>query len=387
MSAQYPSAAGTDANLFVAVNNLSTALTDNPLSSGATTVNVASTTGFPTAGYITIESEAISYTNVTGTSFTGCTRGADGTTAASHVTGTTVFHDVVAAHHNVLKDEVKAVETDLVGTMAAITPVTATSTATSVLNRVAMFCKRFVDLNSSGSNWYDAFTWLSGLDQTATVTGTSATSLKNLFDQIAHQLKNIAGTTNWYDSIAKNLTQLLPLSGGTMSGAIAMGSNKITGLTNGSSAADAAAFGQLIVFTDWASYTPTFVGLGTVSNTSVFWRQLGNTVFVRGYTKCGTVTASAVTLTLPNSTVINTSHLSGSSTAILGFGYQLFSGAGPTKLSAGIAAGPLVVFSDGSDTSHTFVAMQDTSSVFNKDTGSAMFLTNDGFAFEFSYSI
>lgn len=38
---------------------------------------------------------------------------------------------------------------------------------------------------------------------------------------------------------------LLPLAGGTMSGAIAMGSRKVTGLANGSAAQDAAAFGQL----------------------------------------------------------------------------------------------------------------------------------------------
>jgi hypothetical protein len=38
----------------------------------------------------------------------------------------------------------------------------------------------------------------------------------------------------------------LPLAGGTMSGAIAMGSNKITGLTNGSGAQDAAAYGQTL---------------------------------------------------------------------------------------------------------------------------------------------
>ena len=38
---------------------------------------------------------------------------------------------------------------------------------------------------------------------------------------------------------------LLPLAGGTMSGAIAMGAHKVTGLTNGSAAQDAAAFGQL----------------------------------------------------------------------------------------------------------------------------------------------
>lgn len=40
---------------------------------------------------------------------------------------------------------------------------------------------------------------------------------------------------------------LLPLAGGTMSGAIAMGSHKVTGLTDGSGAQDAAAFGQLPV--------------------------------------------------------------------------------------------------------------------------------------------
>ncbi len=38
----------------------------------------------------------------------------------------------------------------------------------------------------------------------------------------------------------------LPSAGGTMSGAIAMGSNKITGLANGSAAQDAAAFGQVL---------------------------------------------------------------------------------------------------------------------------------------------
>lgn len=37
----------------------------------------------------------------------------------------------------------------------------------------------------------------------------------------------------------------LPLAGGTMSGAIAMGSHKITGLANGTVSTDAAAFGQI----------------------------------------------------------------------------------------------------------------------------------------------
>jgi hypothetical protein len=40
-------------------------------------------------------------------------------------------------------------------------------------------------------------------------------------------------------------TASLPRAGGTMSGAVAMGSHKVTGLTNGSAAQDAVAFGQL----------------------------------------------------------------------------------------------------------------------------------------------
>lgn len=221
--AQYPSAAGTDANLFVAVNNLSTSLTDNPLSSGATTVNVASTTGFPTAGYITIDAEAISYTGVTATSFTTCTRGADGTTAASHVTASTVFHDVVAAHHNTLKDEMKAVETDLVGVFSALNDGSSpASTATTILARI---------------------------------------------NQIVSQIKLMTGGANWYTAPVKTMLQLLPLSGGTMSGVIAMGANKITGIANGTASTDAAAFGQIYYGFQAPVQATTTSGSSTTSST------------------------------------------------------------------------------------------------------------------------
>jgi hypothetical protein len=60
-------------------------LTDNPLSSVATTVDVTSTTNYPTSGTIKIDTEYISCTGVTSTSFTGCTRGAYGSTASSHL--------------------------------------------------------------------------------------------------------------------------------------------------------------------------------------------------------------------------------------------------------------------------------------------------------------
>ena len=51
------------------------------------------------------------------------------------------------------------------------------------------------------------------------------------------------------DELALLINGALQKSGGTMTGAIAMGSHKITGLTNGSAATDAAAFGQIPVAT------------------------------------------------------------------------------------------------------------------------------------------
>jgi len=57
-----------------------------------TTINVASTTGFPSSGtnFIQVGTEEISYTGITSTSFTGITRAVRGTTRAAHSTGATV---------------------------------------------------------------------------------------------------------------------------------------------------------------------------------------------------------------------------------------------------------------------------------------------------------
>lgn len=58
-----------------------------------TTLTVNSTAGFPRtseAGYLIIESENIDYTGKTATTFTGCTRGANSTTPATHVDTTAV---------------------------------------------------------------------------------------------------------------------------------------------------------------------------------------------------------------------------------------------------------------------------------------------------------
>ena len=73
---------------------LNGALGDNAYGTGGsgTTVNVASTTGFPSSGtnYFQVGSEEISYTGTTSTSFTGITRNARNSTRAAHSDGATV---------------------------------------------------------------------------------------------------------------------------------------------------------------------------------------------------------------------------------------------------------------------------------------------------------
>ena len=54
------------------------------INSSVTTITVDSTVGFPPNGKIIIENEIISYTGITATTFTGCTRGADSTSSATH---------------------------------------------------------------------------------------------------------------------------------------------------------------------------------------------------------------------------------------------------------------------------------------------------------------
>ena len=71
-------------------NTSSSTLLNGGINDSVTTVTVDSTVGFEDVGTITIGSENITYTGRTTTTFTGCTRGADSTSAAAHSDDATV---------------------------------------------------------------------------------------------------------------------------------------------------------------------------------------------------------------------------------------------------------------------------------------------------------
>ena len=62
----------------------------NGTGGAGTTINLNSTTGFPTTGVIKVDNELISYTGATATSITGITRAVNGTSTAGHSDGSTV---------------------------------------------------------------------------------------------------------------------------------------------------------------------------------------------------------------------------------------------------------------------------------------------------------
>lgn len=69
------------------ITSVSTYLTDGTqlaLNNTDVTINVNSTAAFPASGTLLIENEIITYSGKTGTSFTGCARGTNGSMAANH---------------------------------------------------------------------------------------------------------------------------------------------------------------------------------------------------------------------------------------------------------------------------------------------------------------
>lgn len=143
LSAVFPTAVATDADLLVARNSATSTL-NGAINASVTTFNLVSGTRFGNNMVVTIDSEIIFCTTLSTNTFSGCSRGYNGSTAASHSNGATVSGFLIAAHHNSLSDEIKAIETALGANLGNIfactsTPVTCTiydSTATTGITRL-----------------------------------------------------------------------------------------------------------------------------------------------------------------------------------------------------------------------------------------------------------
>lgn len=107
----YPGRVATNADLTVGVNRLQTSLA-MALDAVSTMMTVTDASGIVLDTQLSIDSEIVLATSISGNQVT-VTRGFDGTTPASHLSGAAVLGNINAWHHNSLVAEIEAIETAL----------------------------------------------------------------------------------------------------------------------------------------------------------------------------------------------------------------------------------------------------------------------------------
>ena len=98
---------------YLTLANRATTTLSAGIDNAVTTIPVVSTALFAAEGAISVEDEIIKYDSKDATNFLECTRAYDGTSAAAHDTGLDVRGNIIAAHHNLLRDAIVAVEAAL----------------------------------------------------------------------------------------------------------------------------------------------------------------------------------------------------------------------------------------------------------------------------------
>jgi hypothetical protein len=78
----------------MAAFSLQTSYLSSAINSSVTNITLLNATTYPVPGIVTIDSEQIYYTGITSTSLTGCVRGYNGTTAASHIQYSRVTYEI-----------------------------------------------------------------------------------------------------------------------------------------------------------------------------------------------------------------------------------------------------------------------------------------------------
>lgn len=165
----------------------------------------------------------------------------------------------------------------------------------------------------------------------------------------------------------------------------------VSSLINGSATSSLSSLstgtGTLASFTNWAPYTPSFVGCGTVSNVAVEFRREADSVHVRGTATLGTTTGVAVSISLPTSAnTIDTTKIPGDQLALLG---TLYRAAGATAFPA-TGVGPWVITAvTGTSTSVVFPSISTNSATpgFATVLGTSLGNSTDRIMFDFSVPV
>lgn len=198
----YPTTLPSASNLGNGANNAKSTL-NGTITSGATTLIVASAATFPAAPFpLTINNEIVIVTAKSGTTFT-VTRGAFGTSAASHSTGATVNLNVVWGYHSVLESEVINTAT-LLGTNATQTHPISGSIFIGASSSANKWAVPTGDVAMDNTGAFTITNKLSTNTARTTIVGTTAATMTNPRDvqvdgKIAYVTNFGANQVNLYD--------------------------------------------------------------------------------------------------------------------------------------------------------------------------------------------
>jgi len=132
-TASYPTSLPTADSMFRTANSPTTTTLNGGITSGDTSIVLTSASAYTASGAIKIDSEIIYYSSKSVNTLTVSTRGADGTSAASHANGATVRMVAISRMHQIHNDEIIALCTKLgTGSSTAITNSVMAGTAAGV---------------------------------------------------------------------------------------------------------------------------------------------------------------------------------------------------------------------------------------------------------------
>lgn len=208
-------------------SNLSTSI-----GSGASSLAVLSTNGFPSSGILLIDSEEIFYNGISGNTFTGLTRGYNSTTAAGHTAGATV--------------------SQFVGTVNVVYPNTAQLSATG----------NFTD--NSNHDLTSSVTWISADTSVATINSSGlVTTHLHGSSQITASISTIYGTiTAHINVVVTNVLQSIAVTPSTLT-------MYYTGNTQQFTAIGTFNDGQVTDITSTSTWTSTVTSTITINSSGV----------------------------------------------------------------------------------------------------------------------
>lgn len=134
-------------------NNSTTLAVAIPNSSSTAPIQVASTVGFRTSGWLVLDAEIIAYTGIVNNTFTGITRGISSSTKSSHAVGI-LISSAEASPANVAAK----VLFDVTDQSNGVTLNAATSEIT-IVNAGTYNCQFSVELTNFGNSYDDVAVW------------------------------------------------------------------------------------------------------------------------------------------------------------------------------------------------------------------------------------